>query len=186
MKTKNRTIIQDERQNAEDLLDNVYNMPGKKMQVILEEMEDIIVKYNLTNLETFAVLYNLELNEITSDGKKNYHQMKKINGEIRNKMFDDWEKGLNFTARIKPEKKVEEDKIIPIMESQISICKKCADEIKHRLTFSILNDNSDLETKIDACGDALITIWMTYPEVHDYIEEILCCVKENTLGKKNK
>lgn len=70
---------------------------------------------------------------------------------------------------------------IPIMESEIKICETCAKEMKEHLTFKILNDHSTLETKIDSCGDAIITIWRERPTIRKYIEETIQCIIQNTI-----
>jgi hypothetical protein len=72
---------------------------------------------------------------------------------------------------------------IPIRKPERPIRKECAENKQDNLLFKILNDNSDLETKIDTCGDAIINLWLIHPEMHTYIKETLNCVIQNTIKK---
>ncbi len=45
---------------------------------------------------------------------------------------------------------------------------------------------SSLEMKTDACGDALISLWKQFPEMHTYIRETLYCIISNTIKNNCK
>ena len=75
---------------------------------------------------------------------------------------------------------------LPLMKSEKLPCRDYTDEQRELLIFKILNDDSSLEMKTDACGDALISIWKQYPEMHIYIRETLYCVITNTIKNNCK
>jgi len=70
---------------------------------------------------------------------------------------------------------------IPTIKSEKLLCREYTNEQREKLLSKILNDDSTLEMKTDACGDALISIWVQFPEMHTYIRETLYCVIQNTI-----
>jgi hypothetical protein len=75
---------------------------------------------------------------------------------------------------------------LPIMKSEKLLCREYKDEQRELLLFKILNDDSSLEMKTDACGDALISLWKQFPEMHTYIRETLYCIISNTIKNNYK
>ena len=72
---------------------------------------------------------------------------------------------------------------IPIIKAEKRLCQEYTNEQREKLLSKILNDDSTLEMKTDACGDVLISIWVQFPEMHTYIKETLDCVIQNTIKK---
>jgi hypothetical protein len=93
-------------------------------------------------------------------------------------------------ARNRTKKSASETNIpISMIDSEQLLCREDTDEQTKNLVSKILNDNSTLEAKTDACGDVIISLWKQLPEMHKYIRETLYCVIQNTIktnanGKK--
>ena len=83
-------------------------------------------------------------------------------------------------------KKSETDTTEKTIDSEQLLCREGTDEQTKNLVSKILNDESTLEAKTDACGDVLISLWKQLPEMHKYIRETLYCVIQNTIKNKCK
>ncbi len=78
------------------------------------------------------------------------------------------------------------DTTIPMIDSEKLLCREDINEQTENLVSKILNDDSTLEVKTDACGDVLISLWKQFPGMHKYIRETLYCVIQNTIKNKFK
>jgi len=90
-------------------------------------------------------------------------------------------------ARNRTKKSASETNIpLSLIDSEQLLCREDTDEQTKNLVSKILNDDSTLEAKTDACGDIIISLWKQLPEMHKYIRETLYCVIQNTIKNKCK